>query len=64
MDCLRTHKDSVHEGKKYWCDICEKTCFTKAKTEQMPDSSIDWETCHGALWSQKAQPTDLETLAT
>ena len=38
MDCLRTHKDSVHEGKKYRCDICEKHVSQKEDLRRHKDS--------------------------
>ena len=38
MDCLRTHKDSVHEGKKYRCDICEKHVSQKEDLRRDKDS--------------------------
>ena len=38
MDCLRTHKDSVHESKKYQCDICEKHVSQKEDLRRHKDS--------------------------
>ena len=38
MDCLRTHKDSVHEGKKNRCDICEKHVSQKEDLRRHKDS--------------------------
>ena len=38
MDYLRTQKDSVHEGKKYRCDICDKHFTEKEDLRRHKDS--------------------------
>ena len=39
-DYLRTHKDSVHEDKKYWGDICDKQ-FTQKDSLRRHNYNVD-----------------------